>query len=139
MEIGSGYQAVYGQLKDLAVEEGATVDKGTVIGYIAAPTWITCKESSSFQNWSVLSVCLKQCSCNAVSDSTSLSCVSAAFYINENIKFALCLCSSQWLTNDNFQCFKTEILVDISFIDCDFACTRCKVTLAIDFFLLPVP
>ena len=90
-------------------------------------TWITCKESSSFQNWSVLSVCLKQCSCNAVSDSTSLSCVSAAFYINENIKFALCLCSSQWLTNDNFQCFKTEILVDISFIDCDFACTRCKV------------
>ena len=35
MEIGSGYQAVYGQLKDLAVEEGATVDKGTVIGYIA--------------------------------------------------------------------------------------------------------
>ena len=98
-------------------------------------TWITCKESSSFQNWSVLSVCLKQCSCNAVSDSTSLSCVSAAFYINENIKFALCLCSSQWLTNDNFQCFKTEILVDISFIDCDFACTRCKV----NFFLLPVP
>ena len=29
MEIGSGYQAVYGQLKDLAVEEGAKVDKGT--------------------------------------------------------------------------------------------------------------
>ena len=90
-------------------------------------TWITCKESSSFQNRSVLSVCLKECSCNAVSDSTSLSCISAAFYVNENVKFALCLCSSKRLTNDYFQCFKTEVLVDISFIDCDFACTRCKV------------
>ena len=47
MEIGSGYQAVYGQLKDLAVEEGATVDKGTVIGYIAAPTKYYSEEGSN--------------------------------------------------------------------------------------------
>ncbi len=38
MELGSGYQAVYGQLKDLAVEEGQTIEKGAVIGYIASPT-----------------------------------------------------------------------------------------------------
>ena len=47
MEIGSGYQAVYGQLKDLAVEEGATVDKGTEIGYIAAPTKYYSEEGSN--------------------------------------------------------------------------------------------
>lgn len=47
MEIGSGYQAVYGQLKDLAVEEGTTVDKGTVIGYIAAPTKYYSEEGSN--------------------------------------------------------------------------------------------
>ena len=38
MELGSGYQAVYGQLKDLCVEKGDTVTEGTVIGYVDAPT-----------------------------------------------------------------------------------------------------
>ena len=47
MELGSGYQAVYGQLKDLAVEEGQTVEKGDVIGYIAAPTKYYSEEGSN--------------------------------------------------------------------------------------------
>lgn len=38
MELGNGYQAVYGQLEDLTVSEGDTVKKGTTIGYIAQPT-----------------------------------------------------------------------------------------------------
>ncbi len=38
-----------------------------------------------------------------MSDGTSLSCVSAACYVNENVKFAFCFCCSKWLTNDNFQ------------------------------------
>lgn len=38
MEIGNGYQAIYGQLTDLTVSEGDTVKKGTTIGYIAQPT-----------------------------------------------------------------------------------------------------
>ena len=38
MELGNGYQAVYGQLTDLTVSEGDTVKKGTTIGYIAQPT-----------------------------------------------------------------------------------------------------
>ena len=37
MELGNGYQAVYGQLTDLTVSEGDTVKKGTTIGYIAQP------------------------------------------------------------------------------------------------------
>jgi len=47
MELGSGYQAVYGQLKDLAVEEGQIVEKGDVIGYIAAPTKYYSEEGSN--------------------------------------------------------------------------------------------
>ena len=38
MELGNGYQAIYGQLADLTVAEGDTVKKGTTIGYIAQPT-----------------------------------------------------------------------------------------------------
>ena len=38
MELGIGYQAIYGQLADLTVAEGDTVKKGTTIGYIAQPT-----------------------------------------------------------------------------------------------------
>lgn len=38
MELGNGYQAVYGQLKDLTVAEGDTVKEGEVIGNISAPT-----------------------------------------------------------------------------------------------------
>lgn len=47
MELGSGYQAVYGQLKDLAVEEGQTIEKGAVIGYIASPTKHYSEEGSN--------------------------------------------------------------------------------------------
>lgn len=38
MEIGNGYQAVYGQLKDLTVEAGDSVKEGEVIGNINSPT-----------------------------------------------------------------------------------------------------
>lgn len=35
MDMGNGYQSVYGQLTDLLVEEGQTVKEGTILGYIA--------------------------------------------------------------------------------------------------------
>lgn len=38
MDIGSGYQVVYGQLKDIQVSEGQYVEAGAVIGYVAQPT-----------------------------------------------------------------------------------------------------
>lgn len=38
MELGNGYEAVYGQLKDLDVKEGDRVSKGDLIGYLAKPT-----------------------------------------------------------------------------------------------------
>ncbi len=47
MELGNGYQAVYGQLKDLNVSEGETVTKGTTIGYVSAPTKYYSEEGSN--------------------------------------------------------------------------------------------
>ncbi|HIU76638.1 MAG TPA: M23 family metallopeptidase [Candidatus Pelethocola excrementipullorum] len=47
MDMGNGYQAVYGQLKDVNVEEGQTVASGTVIGSINAPTKYFTKEGTN--------------------------------------------------------------------------------------------
>ncbi len=38
VDLGNGYQAVYGQLKDVAVSEGQQVGKGELIGYLSEPT-----------------------------------------------------------------------------------------------------
>lgn len=38
MDLGNGYSAVYGQLKEVLYKEGATVEAGNAIGYIAEPT-----------------------------------------------------------------------------------------------------
>ncbi len=37
-DLGDGYQATYGQLKELAVETGDKVSRGQIIGYVAEPT-----------------------------------------------------------------------------------------------------
>lgn len=47
MDMGNGYQAVYGQLKDVNVEEGQTVASGTVIGSVNAPTKYFTKEGTN--------------------------------------------------------------------------------------------
>nr|WP_295310288.1 M23 family metallopeptidase [uncultured Blautia sp.] len=47
MELGNGYQAIYGQLTDLDVAEGDTITKGSIIGYVAAPTKYYSEEGSN--------------------------------------------------------------------------------------------
>lgn len=47
MELGNGYQAIYGQLRDLEVAEGDTVKKGMIIGYVAEPTKYYSMEGSN--------------------------------------------------------------------------------------------
>ena len=47
MDMGNGYEAVYGQLQDVALEEGAMVQAGEIIGTIAEPTKYYTKEGSN--------------------------------------------------------------------------------------------
>lgn len=47
MDLGNGYQAVYGQLKDLTVEPGQTVESGTILGYVSDPTKYYVKEGAN--------------------------------------------------------------------------------------------
>ena len=47
MDLGNGYQAVYGQLTDLAFAVGDRVEKGDIIGYVSAPTKYYSTEGSN--------------------------------------------------------------------------------------------
>lgn len=46
-DMGNGYQTVYGQLKDVLVEEGDVITAGTVLGYIEQPTHFYTEEGSN--------------------------------------------------------------------------------------------
>ena len=58
-----------------------------------------------------------------MTDSTSLTCNATTVYTAYDIELISCSCKSKRLTNDKFKCFKTEIIVDISVVDCDFTST----------------
>lgn len=47
MNIGNGYRLTYGQLMELAVEQGDLVEEGSVIGYISQPTKYYSREGSN--------------------------------------------------------------------------------------------
>lgn len=44
VDIGSGYELIYGQLKELTVKEGDSVEAGETIGYVSEPTKYYVKE-----------------------------------------------------------------------------------------------
>lgn len=46
-QIGNDYEVIYGQLKDIAVEEGDTLEEGSLIGYIDEPTKYYITEGSN--------------------------------------------------------------------------------------------
>lgn len=47
MDIGNSYELIYGQLKELAIQEGDFVKQGEVIGYVSEPTKYYCVEGSN--------------------------------------------------------------------------------------------
>ena len=47
LDLGNGYECVYGQLKDLNIECGQTVEQGAVLGYVNEPTKYFTKEGSN--------------------------------------------------------------------------------------------
>ncbi len=47
VDLGDGYQVTYGQLKDVCVSEGETIEQGTAIATIAKPTDMFSKEGAN--------------------------------------------------------------------------------------------
>lgn len=47
MDLGNNYELIYGQLKELTIQEGDVVEQGEVIGYISEPTKYYCVEGSN--------------------------------------------------------------------------------------------
>ena len=47
MDIGNGYELIYGQLQDAAVQEGSYVKAGELLGYLAEPSRYYSKEGCS--------------------------------------------------------------------------------------------
>ena len=47
MDIGNSYELIYGQLKELAIQEGDFVEQGEIIGYVSEPTTTAWKEAIS--------------------------------------------------------------------------------------------
>ena len=47
LDLGNNFQLKYGQLKELAVNEGDVVEKGTLLGYVSEPTKYYCMEGSN--------------------------------------------------------------------------------------------
>ena len=38
MNLGNGYEVVYGSIKDIQVSSGLTIKEGDLVGYVASPT-----------------------------------------------------------------------------------------------------
>ena len=74
-----------------------------------------------------------------MTDSTSLTSCTTTTNVYKNVEFVSGLSCCQRLTNDQFQGLKTKILIDISLVDGTLPVPGTKYTLAMDFFLLPVP
>ena len=64
-------------------------------------TRISGEESGALQDRPVLSVCLQQSPCDAMTDRTGLSGIAAALDIDKDIKLAVILGRYERLTNDN--------------------------------------
>ena len=47
LNLGNNYELVYGQLKEVAVQEGDVVEAGAVLGYVSEPTKYYCEEGSN--------------------------------------------------------------------------------------------
>ena len=100
---------------------------------------VTCQVTSLLQDRTVVRVSLEQSSRDAVTDGSCLSGVAAAAYVYQNVELVSCLGRCQGLAHDNLQGLKSEILIDVSLLIVTFPVPGTRYTLAIDFFLLPVP
>ena len=84
---------------------------------------VTSEESGLLESGTESLVVLEKSTGKAVTDSASLSCNAAAVYTANNVKLLCCACEGKRLTNNKLKGFKSEIIVDISVVDCYITCS----------------
>ena len=58
-----------------------------------------------------------------MTDSACLTGDTTTVYKSDDVPLTFCACNTEGLVNDELECLKTEICVDILAIDCNNACT----------------
>ena len=82
---------------------------------------ITGQETCFLENGAKLGVILEQSTGKTVADGAGLAGNSAAAYATNDVEFAVRLGDCERLTNDELKSFKTEIFVNVTVVDGDFA------------------
>ncbi len=84
-------------------------------------TRVSREESCLLQKGTVAVVCQKKRTGYAVTDCACLSGNTAALYVCYNVKLAEGVRYSKGLVDDQLQCLKSEVIVNVASVDCDFA------------------
>ncbi len=65
-------------------------------------------------------------SCNTVTDSACLTCDTAADNVYDDVELACSVGYAERLVDDELQCFESEVIVNVTTVDSDLACTGIK-------------
>jgi len=84
---------------------------------------VSCEEACLLEERTVCVVSKEKSSCNAVTDSTCLTGDTTTVNVCNDVVLAHCGCYAEGLVDDELECFKAEIIVDVTAVDCDLACT----------------
>ena len=84
---------------------------------------VTCEKTCSLESSTVCLISEKQCSCDAVTDSASLTGNTTTVYVSNDIKLTNVVCEVEGLIYDELECFKTKVVVNVSAVDCNYTST----------------
>ena len=87
---------------------------------------VSCEETCLLEERTVCGVSEEESSGNAVADCACLTGDTTTVNVSNDIELALCVCYAEGLVDDELECFKTEIIVYVSAVDGDNACTGIK-------------
>ena len=84
-------------------------------------TRVSCEETCLLESSAVCVVSEEKSSRNAVTDSACLTGDTAALNVSYDIELAGSVCNAEGLVDDELQCFKSEVIVNVASVNGDFA------------------
>jgi len=84
---------------------------------------VSCEETCLLEERTVCVVSEEESSGNAVADCACLTGDTTTVNVSNDVKLTCCVCYAEGLVDDELECFKTEVIVNVTIVDCDLACT----------------